>query len=64
MEPAEKIAEQIASLKESYQQLGGSLAEPFLQMAFLALPVIPTLKITDHGLFDVMKFEFVDLRAP
>jgi adenine deaminase len=34
--------------------------EPFLQVAFLALPVIPRLKLTDMGLFDVDKFSFVD----
>src|SRR5271157_4938604 len=39
--------------------LGMTLAEPFLQVAFLPLPVIPHLKITDRGLVDVDKFEFV-----
>ena len=39
--------------------LGVTLAEPFLQVAFLPLPVIPHLKITDMGLVDVDKFEFV-----
>jgi hypothetical protein len=33
------------------------LAEPFLQVAFLTLPVIPHLKITDKGLVDVDRFE-------
>jgi adenine deaminase len=35
------------------------LEEPFLQLAFLALPVIPNLKITDRGLVDVNKFEII-----
>ncbi len=35
------------------------LEEPFLQLAFLALPVIPALKITDRGLVDVEKFEII-----
>ena len=39
--------------------MGTTLHEPFLQMAFLALPVIPHLKITDKGLVDVDKFELV-----
>ena len=39
--------------------LGVVLAEPFLQVAFLPLPVIPHLKITDMGLVDVDRFEFV-----
>ena len=34
--------------------------DPFMTLAFLALPVIPELKITDLGLFDVVKFKFVD----
>ena len=33
--------------------------QPFMTLAFLALPVIPALKITDLGLFDVVKFKFV-----
>jgi adenine deaminase len=40
--------------------MGTTLHEPFLQMAFLALPVIPHLKITDKGLVDVDKFELVN----
>jgi adenine deaminase len=39
--------------------MGTALHEPFLQMAFLALPVIPHLRITDKGLVDVDKFELV-----
>ncbi len=35
--------------------------DPFMLLAFLALPVIPELKLTDVGLFDVVNFEFVDL---
>ena len=34
---------------------------PFLTLSFLSLPVIPDLKITDKGLFDVNKFEFIDI---
>lgn len=35
--------------------------EPFMTLAFLALPVIPDLKLTDKGLFDVSSFDFVDI---
>ena len=35
--------------------------DPFLTLAFLALPVIPQIKLTDKGLFDVEKFEFIHL---
>lgn len=37
--------------------------EPFMTLAFLALPVIPELKLTDKGLFDVEKFSFVDINV-
>ena len=36
--------------------------DPFLTLAFSALPVIPSIKLTDSGLFDVDKFEFIDLQ--
>jgi adenine deaminase len=39
--------------------LGVTLEEPFLQLAFLALPVIPALKITDRGMVDVTRFEIL-----
>ena len=40
--------------------LGCVLPEPFLQVAFLALPVIPHLKITDKGMFDVDRFALIE----
>jgi adenine deaminase len=43
--------------------LGCDLASPFQSMAFLALSVIPSLKITDRGLVDVDRFELVPLEA-
>jgi adenine deaminase len=43
--------------------LGCELPSPFQTMAFLALSVIPSLKITDRGLVDVDRFELVPLRA-
>jgi adenine deaminase len=41
--------------------LGCTLEEPFMALSFLALPVIPELKLTDKGLVDVTEFRFVDL---
>jgi adenine deaminase len=63
LQSAEEITEQIKHLKVAFKKNGVVLEEPFLQMAFLALPVIPSLKITDKGLVDVTKFEFVSLQA-
>jgi adenine deaminase len=56
----ETVAEDLKALRLAARALGCSLPEPFLQVAFLALPVIPHLKITDRGLFDVDAFGFVD----
>ncbi|HEX2798914.1 MAG TPA: adenine deaminase C-terminal domain-containing protein, partial [Thermoanaerobaculia bacterium] len=44
---------------EAAHLLGGTMDHPFMTLAFLALPVIPELKLTDRGLVDVGKFDFV-----
>ncbi|MFC7066398.1 adenine deaminase [Brucella rhizosphaerae] len=59
IEPYETVREQLRKLRHAAEELGSVLEEPFLQLAFVALPVIPHLKITDRGLVDVDKFEFV-----
>jgi adenine deaminase len=56
----EEVREAMRGLREKALALGSKLEEPFLQIAFLPLPVIPHLKITDRGLFDVDRFAFVD----
>jgi adenine deaminase len=48
---------------EAAAELGCGLAAPFQTLSFLALSVIPRLKITDHGLVDVDRFELVPLRV-
>jgi len=55
----EEVHDRLIPLRKAAKGLGVTLAEPFLQVAFLPLPVIPHLKITDKGLVDVDKFEFV-----
>ncbi|MES0882595.1 adenine deaminase [Roseibium sp. SCP14] len=60
LEPFETVREELEDLRASAKDLGCTLDEPFLQVAFLPLPVIPHLKITDLGVFDVNKFELVD----
>ncbi|WP_136656970.1 adenine deaminase [Nitratireductor sp. XY-223] len=59
IEPYEAVHEKLVKLREAAKSLGTVLEEPFLQVAFLPLPVIPHLKITDHGMFDVDAFELV-----
>jgi adenine deaminase len=44
---------------EATRALGTSVDHPFMTLAFLALPVIPELKLTDKGLVDVGRFELV-----
>jgi adenine deaminase len=56
----ETVAGRLEHLREAARALDCVLPEPFLQVAFLALPVIPHLKMTDRGLFDVDKFAFVE----
>ncbi|MHA1653154.1 MAG: adenine deaminase, partial [Candidatus Thorarchaeota archaeon] len=59
--PIEEVSEKIKELKEAASVVGSDLEEPFMAMAFLSLPVIPHLKITDLGLVDVDKFRLIDL---
>ncbi|MEQ8699179.1 MAG: adenine deaminase [Bauldia litoralis] len=55
----ESVRAGLVPLRAAARSLGCTLEEPFLQVAFLALPVIPHLKITDFGLFDVDSFSLV-----
>jgi adenine deaminase len=55
----EAVRDALAPLRAAARDLGVTLPEPFLQIAFLPLPVIPHLKITDLGLVDVDRFELV-----
>jgi adenine deaminase len=62
-EPLEVVAEQNSALIEATRQLGGKADNPFMSLSFLALPVIPSLKLTDLGLVDVEKFSLVPLEV-
>jgi adenine deaminase len=63
LEPAETVASQMEKLKETARDLGCLLANPFLTLSFLALPVVPELKLTDKGLVDVSQFRIIPLEA-
>lgn len=54
-----ETAKKYSSLSRLILTLGCKLSAPFMTLSFMSLPVIPKLKITDKGLFDVEKFEFV-----
>jgi adenine deaminase len=60
-EPLGKVAHGWEQLTEAARSLGCPLDEPFMALSFLALPVIPELKITDRGLVDVKEFRHVPL---
>ena len=55
----EAVGGELVALRAAARGLGVTLAEPFLQVAFLPLPVIPHLKITDKGLVDVDRFALI-----
>jgi adenine deaminase len=59
LEPYERVYEILKDLRSAALSLGTVLDEPFLQVAFLPLPVIPHLKITDRGMFDVDRFALI-----
>jgi len=59
--PFEEVNEQLQALLTAAHGLGSDLHDPFMTMSFLALPVIPSLKLSDKGLVDVTQFKFVPL---
>jgi adenine deaminase len=60
-QPVNSVAKKYKELNGYTYELGCTLYAPFMTLAFMALPVIPELKITDQGLFDVTKFEYTGL---
>ncbi|MDR6757664.1 adenine deaminase [Mycoplana sp. BE70] len=56
LEPYEAVRDTLHHLRQAAVALGATLEEPFLQLAFLPLPVIPHLKISDRGMVDVDRF--------
>ncbi len=61
--PLAKVVEASRGCIDAAAKLGCTLPSPFQTMAFLALSVIPSLKLTDQGLVDVDRFELVPLKA-
>jgi adenine deaminase len=61
--PLEDVLEQSRACVEAARRLGCELPAPLQTQSFLALSVVPSLKITDQGLVDVDRFELVPLRA-
>ncbi|MFH0800061.1 MAG: adenine deaminase C-terminal domain-containing protein, partial [Pseudomonadota bacterium] len=58
---ATEVASTYAHVTKTARRLGGKLPDPFLQLSFLSLSVIPELKLTDLGLVDTLRHRFVSL---
>ncbi|MEH0156031.1 adenine deaminase [Limibacter armeniacum] len=62
-EDAYKVAEQYQKLLDKTKVLGSTMHDPFMTLSFMALLVIPSIKLSDKGLFDGEKFQFIDVFA-
>jgi len=60
-DPPHKIAAKMKEMKEFSRQVCQGVEEPFMSLSFMALPVIPKLKLTDRGLVDVDQFKLINL---
>jgi adenine deaminase len=60
-QPIENVRRDYQKLIDAAGSLGSPMHDPFMAMSFMALEVIPKLKLTDQGLVDVESFAFVDL---
>jgi adenine deaminase len=62
--PAAQVADQLEVLnRAAAERLGATVAEPFMQLSFIALSVIPQLRLTDGGLVDVDRFAYVPVQV-
>ncbi|SMD43140.1 Adenine deaminase [Aquiflexum balticum DSM 16537] len=59
-----QVAEEYTRIDQMAKKMGSKLQSPFMTLSFMALLVIPDLKLSDKGLFDGQKFEFVDVFLP
>jgi adenine deaminase len=62
-QPAEDVAAAVERMEKASRDLGAKITAPFMTMSFMALSVVPELKITDYGLVDTVRFELVPLEA-
>ena len=61
LKPADEVCRELREVRRAAQALGCELGCPFGMLSFLALPVIPELRITDQGLYDVTGQRFVQM---
>ena len=55
------VVNKCEELNKTAHSIGCRIEDPFMTMGFLSLPVIPELKVTDKGVFDTNKFDFIDI---
>jgi len=60
-DPVEEVALELDGLHGTIKEMGCTLPAPFITHSFIALPVIPKLRLTDMGLFDVERFEIIEV---
>jgi adenine deaminase len=60
-EPMAKVRDGLEDLEKAAKEIGIDIDDPFMALSFVTLAVVPDLKLTDLGLFDVTKFKFVDV---
>jgi adenine deaminase len=59
-QPLDKVVKKLEEVEKAAADLGSKLAAPFATLSFLALPVIPELRLTDKGLVDVLQFKILE----
>jgi adenine deaminase len=59
-QPLDKVVKKLEEVEKAAAKLGSKLAAPFATLSFLALPVIPELRLTDKGLADVLQFKILE----
>jgi len=59
VEPLETVATKLTSVEKAAANLGVKLSSPFSTLSFVALPVIPELRLTDMGMVDVREFKLI-----
>jgi adenine deaminase len=59
-QPLDKVVKKLEEVEKAAAGLGSKLAAPFATLSFLALPVIPELRLTDKGLVDVLQFKILE----
>ena len=65
LKPGDFVRSKLDALEKKAREMGvkEEIEDPFLQLAFLSLAVIPELKVTDLGLFDVKTFKVIPIET-